>query len=222
MSQLDILLEKMKEVSDQKLNETFIGALQLAEEQRGTIDFVFWLCYMAETDLNYAIQGAWEKSNKFFNKDVNDGVRKILRDNLKGYALEDFDVEKFLDTIEFSDKGDKTLILDAIRQNYNPKRIFTDVDDLQYFIDKIRMYEVLIGKNKCTKLLWKISDIRNNLSHNRLENLKYGDESLYLRATKEKIIEDYFRTIFEGDLSKSAIWNSLTDEQKVELEKMIL
>ena len=43
---LDLLQKKMKEVSDEKLDETFIGALKLNSDQKNVVNFVFWLCFM--------------------------------------------------------------------------------------------------------------------------------------------------------------------------------
>jgi len=95
-----------------------------------------------------------------------------------------------------------------------------DIENLEYFSDKIKIYEVMVGKTKHAELLHKLKDLRNDISHNRINELKYNNEDLFLRATKEKILIDYFETETEDDLSRSDIWNSLTEEQKIQIKQM--
>ena len=191
---IDTLLKVMKTIPDSKLDQTFIGALNLTEEQQGVVTFVFWLCYMTEIDLESIIQAAWANSNKFFPKETNDAAEKMLIDRLKGYRSKDANISDVLVSIKNLSDRDRTTIKDFVDKNYNSKPIFAGVNSLPYFIDKIRVYESLFGKTNRTNLLWKINTIRNDLSHNKIDSLQYNGESLSLRSTKEKIIEDYFRT----------------------------
>ena len=216
---LRTLLEEMKKVSDKKLADTFIGALNLTEEQRDLVNFVFWLCYMTETDLDSSLKEAWIKSNANFSSETNELAQKEIAKNIKGYRERDIDIKNFL-TEEKLETGKNEEIIQFIEKNYIQKRIFNGVENLPSFIDKIRIYEFLFGKTKRTKLLYKIKDIRNDLSHNRIDHLSYENKSLLLRETKEQIIEDYFKTVFEGDLTKSKIWNKLTPKQISEIKKM--
>lgn len=87
-----------------------------------------------------------------------------------------------------------------------------DINNLEYFSDKIKVYEALFGKTERTKLLWKFNDIRNDLSHNRIDDLKYEGKLLSLRKTKEKILIDYFETTFQRDLSKSKFTDFIKQE----------
>lgn len=77
-----------------------------------------------------------------------------------------------------------------------------DIDNLEYFSDKIKVYQAMFGENDRTKLLWALNDIRNNLSHNRIEKMQYNGQSLAIRETKEKILNDYFATALAVDTSK--------------------
>lgn len=171
--QLEQLKKVISSISDDKLIETFSkGALKLDDNQIKTVSFVFWLCYVAETDLNSIILQAWnmaQKATQFPNKE---DVNKIIKD--WGF----------------------------------------DFDNLKYFSDKIKIYEKMFGQTARTKILWKINDIRNDLSHNRINSLTYNNESLTLRETKEKITIDYFETSSNIDFSKSKIWNDLTPEEQ--------
>ncbi len=112
-------------------------------------------------------------------------------------------------------QGAKGLLLKMISDQKN-----IDIENLEYFSDKIKIYEVMVGKTKHAELLHKLKDLRNDISHNRINELKYNNEDLFLRATKEKILIDYFETETEDDLSRSDIWNSLTEEQKIQIKQM--
>jgi hypothetical protein len=185
MDFFEIFQGKIREVSDQKLNETISkGALKMSDEQIATTSFAFWLVYMAETDLNTALSEAWSSS-------------KSLLPN----------------AIEAAEKMLKEMI---------PGKREVDINDLQYFSEKIKVYEALMGATERTKLLWKFNDIRNDLSHNRIDKLAYNDEVLSLRETKEKVLIDYFRTALNPDLSQSKVFNSLSAEQKAEIEQMMI
>ena len=170
---IDELKDAVKKVSDNKLIETFSkGALKLTDEQINTVSFVFWLCYMAETDLNAVLLKAWDMAQKVCQFPNQEEVNQVIKD------------------------------------------MGIDLDKLEYFSQKISLYEKMFGKIARVKLFWKLNTIRNDLSHNRIDSLTYNGESLMLRATKEKIITDYFETSLNSDFSKSKIWNSLTLEQQ--------
>jgi len=146
--------------SDEKFNETISrGILRLSDNQINTVSFVFWLCYLAETDLNDVVKGSWQK--------VSSNSSDILKDK----ALEIL-VKKM-----YNGKKDKKI----------------DFNNLEYFIDKIKVYEMAVGKNKSVEMLWIINGIRNDLSHNRINELQYKKESLFLRETKNKLLIDYFQ-----------------------------
>jgi len=71
--------------------------------------------------------------------------------------------------------------------------------------------------NECFTVRRKLKDIRNNLSHNRIENLVYNDSPLAERSTKEKLLQDYFESGIDNDLSKSDIWNTFSEAEKKEI-----
>lgn len=176
---LEQLKRVIHQVPEEKLIETFSkGALKLDDEQIKTVSFVFWLCYMAETDLNEIIKQAWDMAQKAYPVSDQEAVNKVIKDM-------GFDFEK-----------------------------------LEYFSQKIGIYEKMFGKIERTKILWKINTIRNDLSHNRIESLSYNGKRLTLRETKEQIVIDYFETSQRSDFSKSKIWNGLTAEQQKEIEKL--
>lgn len=147
----------MKEASDELFNDTISkGALQLNDNQIQTVSFVFWLCYMAEIDLNDVIKQAWQQSITL-HPEFDESVQKIL---LKTFSKKD----------EFN------------------------IDDLEYFVDKIKVHEAVCDDD-LTKILWKLNGLRNEVSHNRIDKLEYNGQSLFLRETKENILLDYFEAM---------------------------
>ncbi|OGN22703.1 MAG: hypothetical protein A2915_02385 [Candidatus Yanofskybacteria bacterium RIFCSPLOWO2_01_FULL_41_34] len=92
--------------------------------------------------------------------------------------------------------------------------------DLQYFGDKIKVYRTFFGENARTKLLDKINDLRNDISHNRINNLLYAGQNLELRSAKEKLLIDYTETAITQDFTKSKFWSELSDEEKQEIEQL--
>ncbi|MDO9230962.1 MAG: hypothetical protein Q7U36_00565 [bacterium] len=149
----------IESVSDEKFNETISkGALKLNDNQIQTVSFIFWLCYMAENDLNDVLKQAWQLSTEITNPEISESDQKIL---LKTFSKKD---------------------------NF-------DINNLEYFADKIKIHEAMCDDN-LTKLLWKLNELRNDISHNRINKLGYNGQSLFLREIKEKILFDYFE-LFE-------------------------
>ncbi len=213
------LMNMIQKSPEAHLDGIFIRSLQLRPEQVSLVNFVFWLCYMTETDLNMAFKKISDHLDPLFSAETNAQVQKMIADGLKGYSDKDADIEKMIAEVEAS-PADKEKILAFIGKNYSKKPVFSGLGDLPFFLDKIKVYEFLFGKTKRLSLLKKINTIRNDLSHNRVASLSYNGESLALRETKEKIIRDYFETVLEEDRSKSPIWNSLTPDIIAEIEQM--
>ena len=181
MNEFKLLTNKIKEVSDQEINETISkGALKMTDEQIATVSFTFWLVYMAETDLNDILTQAWKSAGSLFSEEVNKIADQMLQSMVNGKQV--------------------------------------NMNDLEYFSDKIRVYEAMFGKTEHVNLLWKLNNIRNDLSHNRISDLKYRGQSLSSRKAKEDILIDYFKALLEQNLSKPPFWNSLTEEQRKEIE----
>lgn len=156
-------LERMKaeigKASDDKLIGTISkGILKLSDQQINTISFVFWLVYMAETDLEMLIKSAWSFACHGFSDDVKQGANEILQERYQGSRV-------------------------------------VDMNKLDFFLDKIVVLESLYGKDARVKMLYKLHDLRNDISHNRISNLMYEGLSLSERPAKEKIIIDYFETL---------------------------
>lgn len=178
MNLLEFLKNNIKDVSDQKINETIPKLfLKMNDEQITTVSFAFWLVYMTETDLNNILNESWTTTMSALSPKVIKKVKEILKEEIKG-----------------------------------KKEI--DINNLEYFSDKIKIYEAMFGETERTELLWKLNDIRNDLSHNRINDLKYDGQLISLRKTKEKILIDYFETTLQTDFSKSEFLSSLTENEK--------
>ncbi len=75
-----------------------------------------------------------------------------------------------------------------------------DVRNPPYFSQKIKIHEAHTGNEEQTKLLQELSRIRNDLSHNRINDLNYYGESLFSREVKEKAALDFFE--LTGDFNE--------------------
>ena len=112
-----------------------------------------------------------------------------------------------------------------IRENYKIKNEIIDPTDPKYspnditFTDRVDIYQKICGRTKLTKFLWELKDIRNDLSHGRIKNLKYNGESLYLRETKEKILLDFIDSLTNNDWQNAAFWKNLTEEEKEDMRQ---
>lgn len=69
-----------------------------------------------------------------------------------------------------------------------------DPENLKYFSDKIKIYESFYKKDNRTKLLWKLNDLRNDLSHNKINELKYKGNNLIDINVRKQLLKDYFET----------------------------
>jgi len=101
-----------------------------------------------------------------------------------------------------------------VLQQFIPGKKELDPDNLEYFNDKILLYEGLVGSDVRSQLFRKLKAIRNDISHNRIDTLTYNEQSLNLINVKKQLARDYFTTaLAEKDLSKSPFLNSLNEEE---------
>jgi len=100
-----------------------------------------------------------------------------------------------------------------------PDKKQLDPENLEYFNDKILVYEALIGIGVRSELFRELKRIRNDISHNRINSLTYKGNSLDLLDVKKQLAKDYFRTaLTENDLTKSPFLNSLTENDRELIE----
>ncbi|MHB8830899.1 MAG: hypothetical protein ACYC44_02205 [Patescibacteria group bacterium] len=170
------------------------GVLKLTDEQITTVSFVFWLVYMAENDLNTCLTKAWEMSKKPFTSDIHIIAKAKINEAVGSEACP---------SCGTLGKGRKI-----------------DPENPLFFSDKIKLHQVMMGKTKFVSLLWELNNIRNDLSHGRVNTLSYKNQPLVNRETKVKILTDYLDSMFEVDLSKAKFWSSLSEEQQQEIERM--
>lgn len=99
-----------------------------------------------------------------------------------------------------------------------------DVQAPRYFSQQVQIYEAIHGITEDSRFLRKIHALRNDLSHRRIEDLKYNGEPLSVRQVKEKILLDYFEFSTNPDLSKADFWEKMSEAEKEafrsELDKM--
>lgn len=198
MKDIDLVIKLMHEGTDEQLRD-FIpkGALLLSEEEINTVTFGFWTVFMAEKDLNSVIQMAWSSLLAETSEEELKECQSLLT-NLIGQS-----------STECPNCGHIILGREV------------NVAEPEYFSDKIKIVQALYGKNRRTEVLWKLNDIRNDISHNRIDRLQYNKNNLSLRSTKEQLIKDYLESAFEFDMSKSKVWDALDEKIKEEIMKGI-
>ncbi len=203
--QIDEVLKKMKEVSEDMLNTAISkGALHLKDDQVATVSFVFWICFLAERDLEFSISEPWRKLSATIIPDVVEEAKRQLNEHV-------FGKRKFKPVEEYLKELPTELatnIRGSIAEGYQEKRI-KEIDNLPYFADKIQLYEGMFSHNNVASVLWKINSIRNDVSHNRIDTLKYEEVSLYLRQAKEKLLTDYLSAVGNPDHSESSLRKKL-------------
>jgi len=89
------------------------------------------------------------------------------------------------------------------------------------FGEKINISEILFGETDLVLNLKDIKELRNDISHNRINDLVYKGESLFQKKTKIKLLMDYFRSNLNIHMSKSPIWSQLSEDEKKEIEENI-
>lgn len=108
-----------------------------------------------------------------------------------------------------------TQLKDRLLARIGGDQVF-DVAAPEYFSQKVRIYESIFGKTEHAKLLWKMNGIRNDLSHHRIDDLKYEGEPLSKREVKEKALFDYLETATSRDFSQADFWEKMNDAEKSE------
>ena len=116
--------------------------------------------------------------------------------------------------------------LDYIRDIYKIRIEVMDRDhpdhdpDAITFTQRIDIFQRVIGKTKFSKFLWKLKDLRNDLSHGRIMNLRYEGGNLHERSIREVFIYDFIDCLANNNWEDSNLWDDLTDEQKAKLKKL--
>jgi hypothetical protein len=210
-------IEDLKKIigatSDDRLNFAISkGHLKLSDDEIGTVSFLFWLCYSAEIDLDAAIKIPWEIISKSTKPEVVRLARERMEQFVFGAPKSDIEFNEILKKIPV-DTADQ--IKRTIKENFDLKRK-RGIDGLESLTDKIAFYQAIFGENNVTKVLWEIKRIRNDISHNRIKELTYKDNNLYLRSTKEEILIDYLGATLNPDHSHSPFEKSLLSDRPQE------
>ncbi|MDD2807374.1 MAG: hypothetical protein PHW95_02560 [Patescibacteria group bacterium] len=106
---------------------------------------------------------------------------------------------------EVAEKDSSEDIIDRAKQMLTDK-INLDrsvINNPRYFSEKIKFFEGVIGKNDFVEILYILRDLRNDISHLRIDNLKYKELSLYTREAKENLIIDFVESARNCNASKS-------------------
>ncbi len=125
---------------------------------------------------------------------------------------------------EYGPSGEE--VIKIIKEKYGINITKIDPDDPDYdpmtvyFGDRIKIYEDIVGINNNVKLFRKIKGLRNDISHGRIDGLKYEGLNLKTKEGKQKILIDYFETMIKRDLGKPLIFQQMLEGEKEEVEKI--
>ena len=199
MYNIEDLKKIFPKVDDEKfINAISKGVLKLSDSQINTIIFVFFICYWVENDLNAVIADPWKEIYKMAPEEEIVKAKKSIERYCFGEDKSDFKLKEILKNIPKNIAKD---ITDTIDDNYSLKRN-RSIDNLEYLTDKISFYQNMFGENNVSKVLWKFQKVRNDISHGRINVLKYDENEISLRSTKEKMLIDYLEAFSNPDHSK--------------------
>ena len=219
MYTIDDIKKGISGVPEDLLNNAISkGILKLSDDQINAVAFVFWICLLAERELDKVLKISWDLSAAGSSDDVVQRAKAILGESVSGGIDYELKLEEALDVVP---NGDAEKIRQLIKDGYTRKRKI-NIDDTPYFTDKIKLYEAVFSKNNVSSLLWKMMNLRNDISHGRIDDLKYEGESLTLRSAREKILVDYLEATLNPDHSKSQLRDNLklSPEQDEEVNRL--
>ena len=183
MQLIDELKKRLELATDEQITTIIShGTLKMNDTQTATVSFVFWICYLAERELENVLVEAWKKTKEILSTD-NDTIVYIRNK----YKI-------------------RNEIIDTSDPNYKPNDIT--------FTDKIDIFQKINGDTKMTKFLWKLKRIRNDLSHGRIDDLKYDGDNLYTKEIKEKMLIDYFDCLLNNDWKNQTKYNDNANTQQ--------
>lgn len=183
-----------------------------------------------------------EQLKKFSNEDFNDFIPMQMlglskEETLTVQAIFWFChmVERDLDNVlrfafrqvELIEGKTPDEVLKYISDTYQVEFHKVDPNDDSYdprsvtFGQRISFVEKMQGKNKHIKFLWEVKNLRDDLSHLRIQDLNYKGKSLLDNEVKIELFQDYYLTTrnIEGQESKGGIVNGFSDEQKELINK---
>ena len=77
----------------------------------------------------------------------------------------------------------------------------------------------MFGANPHVELFRKIKNLRNDISHGRVDDLVYEDLNLGTKEGKQKILIDYFETMTQKSSGEPLIFKEMSESEKEEVKK---
>lgn len=191
---MDDSLPDFSDVLSKYTNEDFATLipktmLNISDEEKVSIEYVFWFCHIVERDLADVLTGAI----KFINE-----TKGSMSQELSAFVLEKYDL--------------KMGKVDPDQPEFDIKKI--TFGDRIYFIQQLR------GESEYTKFLWEIKNLRDDISHVRIETLYYKGESVLDKKVKAKMLTDYITFMNKADdESNGGFIATMTEEEKKEVEE---
>jgi len=99
MHHLEQLKKILGKMSDEDISKAiFHMAMQYSDETSQTVSFIFWICFMAEQDLNTALQGGWKLAKdanpKFNHEEIDKSIETDYKIKSKKINPENKDFNK--------------------------------------------------------------------------------------------------------------------------------
>lgn len=125
---------------------------------------------------------------------------------------------------EYGPSGEEVIRIIKEKHGIDITKIDPDDPDYDpttvYFGDRIKIYEDMFGTNSHVKLFHKIKGLRNDISHGRIDRLKYEGLDLKIKEGKQKILVDYFKTMTKRDSGEPLLFQQMSKGEKEEVEKI--
>jgi len=82
-----------------------------------------------------------------------------------------------------------------IKDKFSKRARNIDIKNLEYFGDKIKVINTLSGDTDYTNLLWTLKNLRDDISHTRINELQYKGKSLNNSKTQKALLIDYVKAM---------------------------
>ncbi len=197
MDLFEDLKERLKQAPDEKINRLiWQGILKLNPEEAEVVSFVFWLVYLAESELHQASSFAWKSATKDADLEVVSATEQALIDQI--------------------DPGKKCC--PVCSHKFIAREMH--LENLDYFSDLIKLDAIMFKYEDRTTFLWKLNGLRNHLSHRRLDKLIYENQNLRERPAKEMLLLDFAKHLIFRDGIVNKI-DSLPEDYRLELSDAV-
>jgi hypothetical protein len=141
------------------------------------------------------------------------------RDDIRGFIKKSFSLsEDQMDTVEFlswfiyyAERSLRNILIIVLKggiksEDGSYEKIIEFIIDKFNFTEKIDLYNEASSGKKAGKLVSyfrKINQLRNDIYHGRIEDLKYNKADLRQKKTRSKMMFDFFKALNDASSSST-------------------